>query len=911
MRRKRKRTRRALLAVITGLAVAGPLAAVPQVAAADTPVYLDPSYSPAERAADLVSRMTLEEKAAQLNSSQAPAIPRLGVRAYGWWNEAIHGVSREQTVDNDEPPDLVNTTSYPVSLSMGSTWNPELMHRVADQISSEAREVVRDNLLDLNFYSPTVNLSRDPRWGRNDETYSEDPVLTSRIASQYVNGMEGKDLNGQLRPESGGYLKTSTTLKHFAANNSEYNRTTGTSDMDERTLREYYLKQFESVIQQSDPASIMTSYNRVNGVPASASTHLMDELARKTFGFDGFFTSDCDSVYEIQHGHHWQPPGREEPLDHIERNAYANAAGVDLNCNRGLHDEHNFGNTLPTAVQQGVETEKGVYTEEFIDASLVRLFTVRIQLGEFDDPQQNPWVQQARARVPQGSWENSDANGAVTQTPERLALAREAAGEAIVLLRNSERPGGALLPLSVPDSGPFRVAVIGDQAATDDMYLGGYSSVQESSGKANNVNVHKGVQQAIQAINPQARVDHLPGSAADDPNEPNADSIAEAAQYDAVIVHATTDGETAREEKDREDLRLPGPQTELIKEVAARNPNTVVYLETVGQVDVTEFESAVPAILWSSYNGQRKGDAFADVLLGKRNPSGHLPFTWYREESQLPPIGDYRIRDGEGAPGRTYMYFDGPVSYPFGHGLSYTEFEYSNIQVDRHDANPDDVVTVTAQVTNTGQVAGSDVVQLYAATPDAPSSAERPDKRLVDFRKVTLQPNETKTVEFPVRVADLAFFNPESGKYEVDEGRYEFQLAASSADREVQQRAEVQVSGVLQPVLQTVSATPDEAGEQTHNDAAQVVFPSGAVVLPRLTVGMSDGTLYGHGQDADIPAGMTVEYRSNRPEVVSVDPDGTIRTRGAGVATVTAIVRHNGTERTTDFVIRVQEDHRR
>src|SRR3954452_3212079 len=227
--------------------------------AAETPIYLDRSYTPAERAADLVTRMTLTEKASQMNSSQAAAIPRLGVQAYGWWNEALHGVAFEQLTNNANATNLTNTTSYPVNLSLGSTWDPGLMYREATQISDEAREVVRDNVLDLDFYSPTVNLGRDPRWGRNDETFSEDPLLTGRIASQFVNGMEGKDEQGRLLAAGGGYYKTLTTLKHYAANNSEVNRRTGTSDMDDRTLREYYTAQFRAIVQAAHPGSIMSS----------------------------------------------------------------------------------------------------------------------------------------------------------------------------------------------------------------------------------------------------------------------------------------------------------------------------------------------------------------------------------------------------------------------------------------------------------------------------------------------------------------------------------------------------------------------------------------------------------------------------------------------------------------------------
>src|SRR4051812_4179698 len=300
----------AALGAALALLAAGP-------AHAATPIYQDPSYRPAERAADLVSRMTLAEKASQMNSSQAAAIPRLGVQAYGWWNEALHGVAFEQLINNANATNLTNTTSYPVALALGSSWDPRLMYREATQISDEAREVVRDNTLDLDFYSPTVNLGRDPRWGRNDETFSEDPLLTARIASQFVNGMEGKDEQGRLLPGAKGYYKTLTPLKHYAANNSEVNRRTGTSDMDDRTLREYYTAQFRAIVQAAHPGSIMSSYNRVNGVPAAASTYLMDTLARETFGFDGYFTSDCDAIYEIQAGHHWQPPGFAQPLDAV------------------------------------------------------------------------------------------------------------------------------------------------------------------------------------------------------------------------------------------------------------------------------------------------------------------------------------------------------------------------------------------------------------------------------------------------------------------------------------------------------------------------------------------------------------------------------------------------------------------
>ncbi|MEV4350280.1 glycoside hydrolase family 3 N-terminal domain-containing protein [Actinoplanes sp. NPDC049596] len=329
---------RRTVAVVLVVVLSGVVGGDAVRAAADQVIYLDPRYSPAERAADLVGRMTLAEKSSQMISSMAPAVPRLGVAAYGWWNEAAHGVAREQVNDGDQPSDLVNTTSYPVSLSLGATWNPELVRREASMISDEAREVVRDNRLDLDFYTPTVNLARDPRWRRNDETFGEDPRLTAKLAAAFVNGMQG----------DGAYLKTVATLKHYAANNSESNRLNGSSDMDERTLREYYTAQFRDIIRWSRPGSMMSAYNAVNGVPSAANTHLMETLARQTYGFDGYFTSDCDAVYEIMAGQNWRPP-----LDQYGRTAWAQSAGEDLNCNMGYHDEWHYGNTIPTAVARG------------------------------------------------------------------------------------------------------------------------------------------------------------------------------------------------------------------------------------------------------------------------------------------------------------------------------------------------------------------------------------------------------------------------------------------------------------------------------------------------------------------------------------------------------------------------------
>ena len=887
------------------LAGATPVAAAPTV-----PIYLNPAYSPAERAADLVSRLTLQEKAGEMNTSQAAAIPRLGIAAYGWWNEAAHGVARQQTNNAGNPPSLHNTMSYPVDLALGSTWNPALMYGEASMISDEAREVAPNNTMDLDYFSPTVNLAHDPRWGRNDETFGEDPLLTADIAAQFVDGMEGKTPNGTMLPSSHGYLKTITTLKHFAANNSESDRLTGSSDMDERTLREYYTAQFRDIVRQAGPGAIMSAYNEVNGTPAAADVHLMDTLARETYGFAGYFVSDCDAVFEIQAGHHWQPPGFPQPVNADQRTAFANSAGEDLNCNQGFHDTSNYGNTIPTAVDAGIPTQTDTYNVGDVDTSLVRLFTARIATGEFDDEAMVPWVARARAALGGRPWVNSDANNAVTETPARLAEAQRVADQSIVLLRNGPaRDGRPLLPLRVPRSGPYRVAVIGFYANPPSMYLGGYASDQGAPGVANEVNGYQGVKAAIRRINPDAEVDFLSGVTGPGLSTVDAASVAAAANYDAVVVYAGTDASSGTEGVDRTTLALPGAQASLIDQVAAVNPNTVVYLETLGQVDVTGFQQHVPALLWSSYNGLRKGAALADVLLGRADPSGHLPFTWYADLNQLPPATDYGIRPTATTLGRTYQYFTGKVSYPFGYGLSYTHFRYTDLTVDNSRVDANGTLRISADVTNTGPVAGSDVAQVYVTTPNAPAALQRPIKRLEAFRKVSVPPHQTRHIEFTVQVPNLAFFDDSTNRFQVDDGLYGIQLGSSAANSDVQQQAFVTVSGQLRPVPAVVTAKPVAAGDPAAHVAQRVVFGVGTVVVPQLTVSLTDESLFGHvtrGRSTPLPVGMRVTYHSDRPDVVAVDRSGTIRTVGGGAATVTATVRYHGSTATGTFVVDVQ-----
>ncbi len=903
--------RRLLLAAVLGalalsllLGASVGLAGAPR---ASGPIYRNRSYSPAERAADLVARMTLAEKASQMVSSQAPAIPRLGIKAWGWWNEANHGVAFLQ-LHPGYNNNVVNTMSYPVDLALGSSWDPSLMYTEASAISDEAREVAPQNFLDLDFFAPTVNLARDPRWGRNDETFSEDPMLTAAMASQYVDGFQGETPQGHLLPEGGGYLKAIATLKHYAANNTEATRMTGSSNVGEATLRDYYTNQFKQIISASHPGAMMTAFNSINGTPASANVYLMKTLARQTFGFGGYFTSDCDSVDDIISGHNWRPPDYTRAASETESRAIANASGEDLNCELP-YVPFNYQNTLPAATLEGIRTQTGKYNVNDTDTSLVRLFTARMELGEFGNVNSEPWVRQARAQLGGAHWVNSNANNAITETPSRLGLDRAVADRTLVLLKNnaSRRQNGTVgpvLPLQVPSSGTFKVAVIGYFGNTN--YPGGYSSYQSAAGSTKVVTPYGGIKAAIQAINPGAEVDYFRGFAggnsASGLTNIDPSAVAAVGAYNDVIVVVGTDNTTSSEGRDRSSLALPGLQGQLISEVAAKNPNTVAALETVGDVNVGSFWGSVPAVLWSSYNGQLVGNSLADVLLGKYDPSGHLPFTWYANDSELPPIGDYRIRPGAGTRGRTYMYFSGPVSFPFGYGLSYTSFRTSNLRFDRTHLNPNETLHASVTVTNTGSVPGEDLVQLYVEKAGSRSS-DQPIKRLEGFEQVELAPGQSRTATLPVKILNLAVWN--AGREKVDDGLYDVQIG-SSADGVLLQR-DVSVAGPLDLMPSTVTASPVMPGDSARGIQSRVMFPDGTVVDPRLTVSMNDEAMFGYvsaGHGRGLPAGVRVRYASNRPGVVSVTK-GTIRTVSNGAATITATVTYHGASASTQFVVRV------
>ena len=927
MRNKRILSIGLTLAMCAGMI---PTTALPAAAVEDpVPIYLDTNYSFEERAADLVARMSLAQKGSQMISGKSAAIPAsqlgggaldvpatVGLSSYEWWSEALHGYSRGTGSGN--------ATSYPQSLSAGTTWNPDLYYQEAVQISDEIRErttkVTADgqnkgNAIDLTFYSPTVNMQRDPRWGRNEEAYSEDPLLNAVMGSAFVKGMEGKDLTtGELLDENEGYYKLVSTVKHYTANNSERNRLDGGAETDLRALREYYTAPYRDIIKTSDVSSLMTAYSTLNGEPCSMSSYLMDTLLRQTWGFSGYITSDCDSVSTIAR-HKYTNPHTGQTLTPVEQFSQALAHGEDLECSGGYNSGvGNYSSNIAAMVAAGVDTDKGVFTENQVDVSLHRLMTARMKTGEFDADLALTEAANQRLAAQQ------EAGGQVpNQTPERLRIAEDVAKEAVVLLQNDTPEGASkpILPLAIPAQGAYKLAIVG--AWQTNMYLGVYSSGQSASDKL--VNIQKGITDAVKAIAPDADFTYIVNNSLADQD------IAAIQAADAVVVVAGTDHSYSAEDRDRTTIILPNKQAELISQVGKLNQNTVAVLETCGPMQVDSFKDDVAAILWSSFGGVRKGVGFGGVLTGAVNPSGKLTATWHHDvddkgESDIPSILDYDLYATNDSSGRTYMYYNGEkgVSYPFGFGLSYTDFTYSGLKVLKDSAettefDANDTIKVTFDVTNTGSVPGKEAAQLYVAQPDADPGLQRPAKRLKGFDKIELAPGEKKTVTLEVAVPDLAFYNEDQDKYIVDTGKYQIQVGGNSETADLM-TSDINVSGALEIVPEILTAKPNQAGDEAKGVEERLIFDKGKEIDPQLTVAMNDESLYGYiiadqkspikqMTSKELPQGMVITYSTNRPEVVKVE-DNKIATVAPGVATITAKAVYNGKEVETQFVVYVE-----
>jgi beta-glucosidase len=651
--------------------------------------------------------MTTAEKIGQLQND-APPVERLGIAAYNYWSEGLHGVLTDAA------------TSFPTPIALGASWDPDLVQRVATAISDEARGIHLRDGKGLTYWSPVINMLRDPRWGRYDESYSEDPLLMSRLGVAFVRGLQGED------PK---YLKTVATPKHFALNNSEYNRHDGSSDADDRLLFEYYLPAFEATVSEGKAQSVMAAYNRVNGVPASANPWLLSDLLRDTWGFDGYVVSDCDAVADIVNGHHWT-----KTL--AEASAKALVAGTDLNC----------GTSYPSAL--GVALDEDLIAESDLDRALTRVLRARVLLGEFEPQESAPY----RAL-------STD----VIESVEHRTLAYEAAKASIVLLKNE----GNLLPL---DRSQLKsIAVIGPHG--DSVTLGSYSG-----NPTHRVSALSALRERLSS-EPAVEVSYAEGASVTGQGDPSAiAAAAELAQKaDVALVFVGTDLNVFREEMDRADWALPGAQQELVAQVRAANPKTIVVLVTGGPLGIDWAQANVPAILTTFYNGQEQGRAIADVLLGDYNPGGKLSTTWYKNDAVLPPIGDYDLRKG-----RTYLYYGEEPLYPFGFGLSYTQFSYSHLAVSPAAVSASEPATVTVDVTNSGSRSGDEIVQLYVRQRD--SDPKAPIQQLRGFTRLHLESGEAKTATFSIGVKDLSHYDQTVRAFRTEAGEYEIRVGASSSD---------------------------------------------------------------------------------------------------------------------------------
>ncbi|MEO8737791.1 MAG: glycoside hydrolase family 3 C-terminal domain-containing protein [Edaphobacter sp.] len=694
-----------------------------QIAFAQTtkPVYLDTSKPTEQRIADLISRMTIEEKAEQLNHMNT-GIPRLNVPAWGGWNQTLHGVWSK------EP-----TTLFPAAIGMGATWDPALVQTITGAMSDEARALYNTGAEGprskhgLVYRSPVINVSRDPRWGRIQEVFSEDPYLTGRMAVAYVKGLQGDDPH---------YLKVAATVKHFAVYNVETNRQKHSANVDERNLMEYWLPQWKAAIMEGHAQSVMSSYNAINGVPDAVNKYLLTDILRGKWGFDGFVTDDLGAVNLLVTGHHIT----EDP---VVATALAIKAGNDS-------DDAQFQTNIPLAVKRGLLTKADV------DRALTRVLRVGFRLGAFDPPGANPY---------------SKITASVIRSPEHLQLSLKTALESMTLLSNRRN----FLPLK--KEGIKSIAVIGPAGGTD------YETGNYYGKPARKVSAVQGLKDLLGA---NVNVEYEQGTGFTEPADPAAiaRAVELARKSDVVVLCLGTSLKVEAEGRDRTDLNLPGAQKELLEAVYTANPKTVLVLMNAGPLAVTWAQDHVPAILEAWYPGEDGGTAIARVLFGDYNPGGHLPYTVYANLNGVPPTNEYDVSKGY-----TYLYFKGSPLYPFGHGLSYTKFAYKNIKLSQSTISPAARIQVSFDIENTGSVAGSDVAQLY--THQVKSAVVQPIQSLRAFERVTLEPGETKHVTFNLPASELAYYKVSSKRFVVEPGAFNLMIGSSSEDIRLRAQLEV------------------------------------------------------------------------------------------------------------------------
>jgi beta-glucosidase len=696
-------------------------------------IWRDPAQPLKVRADDLIRRMSLAEKVAQLKNA-APAIPRLGLPAYDYWNEALHGVANNGVA-----------TVFPQAVGGAASWNPALFHQEGKIIGVEGRAKHNDYATKnngdskwwagLTFWTPNINIFRDPRWGRGQETYGEDPHLTSEIGIEFVKGIQGD------HPD---YMLAMACAKHYAVHSGpERDRHRFNAVISDRDLYETYLPQFERVVREGKVAGVMSAYNAINGVPATASSFLLTDLLRKQWGFDGYVVSDCDAVRDIY---------GEKMHRYVKTAEEAAALAVKAGCNLCCGGDYN---ALVRSVQQGL------VTEQEIDHALYRTLWTRFRMGMFDPVD----------RVPYNKYTIAD-----NDTPEHGQVALELARQSLVLLKND-----GILPL---DRAKYKhIAVIGPNGDSKSMLEGNYHG---SASKP--VSILSGIKQLAGpgvdiTFALGSPVTTKPGSApwsgqdnttTRPVTELKAEALALAASADLIIYVGGITPAQEGESFDRDSIELPQEQQDLVRALHATG-KPVVMVNCSGSAMALPWEDEnLPALLQAWYPGQSGGLAVAEVLFGDVNPSGHLPITFYRATADLPDYSDYSMKN------RTYRYFEGRPLYAFGHGLSYTTFDYARGKLAAKKIAPTGTVKVTFTIKNSGQRDGDDVAQIYYRHVN--SKVPQPKLALCGFSRVSVKKGSSQKVTIEVPAVRLRYWDEATKQYVVEPGDYELLIGAASDD---------------------------------------------------------------------------------------------------------------------------------
>jgi beta-glucosidase len=715
-------------------------ARLPQVT--EPMIWKDPSLPLKTRAGDLIRRMSLAEKVSQLKND-APAIPRLGLTAYNYWNEALHGVANNGIA-----------TVFPEPVGGAATWNPELLRQEGRVVGIEGRAKFNDYATKhngdskwwtgLTFWAPNINIFRDPRWGRGQETYGEDPYLTGEMGVQFVKGMQGDDPKHML---------AMACAKHYAVHSGpERDRHRFDATVSERDLYDTYLPQFERVVREGKVGGVMSAYNAVNGVPASASSLLLTDLLRRQWGFEGYVVSDCDAIRDI-----WGERQHRYVKTPEEAAAAAVKAGCDLCCGGDY-------NALVRAVQQGLITEKE------IDGALYRTLWTRFRLGLFDPAE----------KVAYSKYTLAD-----NDTPEHKKIALDVARQSLVLLKND-----GTLPLDRTKL--KRIAVIGPNANSRSMLEGNYHGSASSS-----ISILTGIRQlagpGVEVVFAQGspittKPGNAPYSGQDNTTtrplpELAAEAVAAAKDADVIVyVGGITAGQEG-ESFDRESIELPEVQGSLVKALHATG-KPMVLVNCSGSAMALPWETEnLPAIMQAWYPGEEGGRAVAEALFGEINPSGHLPVTFYRSTADLPSFTEYSMKN------RTYRYFEGKPLYAFGHGLSYTTFRYKGGRLASAKLTPKGVAKVSFTVDNNGKRDGDTVTQVYYRR--LVEKEDGPRQSLCGFRRVGLKAGQPTRVTIEVPASRLRHWDSKTKRYVVDLGKYEFLIGNASDD--IRQRLPFQI----------------------------------------------------------------------------------------------------------------------